>query len=235
MLKTVITLLRGQAAAAEEDFADRHALLLLDQQIRDGAAGLDRAKKALAIAMAGDKAEEGAIRAADDRIADLERRVMAAIEVGDERLARDGAEAIAGLEADRTAAREARKLFADEITRLRAHVVDAEARLARLDRGRRTARAAEAVRSLRRGRTEAPGLTRATIREAEQTLERLRGQQIRVADADEALDSLDRETHPASVAERLAAAGHGPRLTATPDDVLARLRARMKGVPPTPA
>ena len=57
MFKTIVTLMRGAAAKAEEDFADRHALLLLDQQIRDAAAAIERAKRALAIAIAQDEAE----------------------------------------------------------------------------------------------------------------------------------------------------------------------------------
>ena len=37
MLKTIVTLVRGAAFRAEEEFADRSALLILDQQIRDSA------------------------------------------------------------------------------------------------------------------------------------------------------------------------------------------------------
>ena len=41
MLKTIVTLFRGAAFRAEEEFVDRGALLILDQQIRDAAAGID--------------------------------------------------------------------------------------------------------------------------------------------------------------------------------------------------
>ena len=52
MFKTLTTLIRGAAAKAEEDFADRHALLILDQQIRDAASAAEGAKRALSIAIA---------------------------------------------------------------------------------------------------------------------------------------------------------------------------------------
>ena len=39
---TVVTLLRGRAFEAEERLADRHALSLLDQQMRDSALAIDR-------------------------------------------------------------------------------------------------------------------------------------------------------------------------------------------------
>ena len=57
MLKTFLTLLRGASAAAEEGFLDRSALLILDQQIRDAAGAIERAKRALSVAIAQDEAD----------------------------------------------------------------------------------------------------------------------------------------------------------------------------------
>ena len=48
MSKSFWTLLRGAVHAAEQDAIDRSALLILDQHIRDAAAGIERAKRALA-------------------------------------------------------------------------------------------------------------------------------------------------------------------------------------------
>src|SRR6185437_13752591 len=101
MFKTLVALIRGATASAEQQFADRNSLLLLDQQIRDGANSLERAKRALALTIAQDRQEEARITAAETRIAELELRVAAALRAGDETLAREGAEAIAALEADR--------------------------------------------------------------------------------------------------------------------------------------
>ncbi|MGB9369636.1 MAG: PspA/IM30 family protein, partial [Xanthobacteraceae bacterium] len=108
MLKTIITLVRGAAFRAEEDLADRSALLILDQQIRDGAAGIERAKRALAIAIAQDEAEGKRLETTLARIADLEERAVAALNGGREELAGEAAEAIAVMEADRDSIREAR-------------------------------------------------------------------------------------------------------------------------------
>ena len=52
MFKTLITLVRGRSVAIAEEVADQNALLILDQQMRDATGALDRAKKALAIAIA---------------------------------------------------------------------------------------------------------------------------------------------------------------------------------------
>ena len=128
--------------------------------------------------------------------------------------------------AERDAALTARNLFATEIGRLRSYVTQGEARIAAVDRGRRIARAAEAVRRTRRGRTEAALPHEATLAEAETTLARLRERQTEAAAADEALDQIETATAPIAAAERLAAAGFGPRIRSTADDVLARLRSR---------
>lgn len=226
MFKTVLTLFRGSVAAAEEELQDRTALLILDQQMRDAIAAVDRAKRALALAIAQDQQEGRRLDATNARIADLEIRASAALDAGREELAREAAEAIAGLEADRDAALTARALFATEIARLRRHVAGAEGRIASLDRGRRIARASEAVRTLRRGGIEATRPYESSLPEAERTLQRLRERQQEAQAADEALIEIDAATGPLAVAERLADQGFGPRMRSTADDVLERLKAK---------
>lgn len=226
MFKTVLTLFRGTVAVAEEELQDRTALVILDQQMRDAAAAVDRSKRTLALAIAGDQQEGRRLEATHARIADLEVRASAALEGGREDLAREAAQAIANLEAERDAAMTARTLFASEITRLKRHVASAEARIAELDRGRRLARASEAVRSLRRSGIEAARPYESTLPEAEATLKRLRERQMESQAADEALFEIDTASGPLVVAERLAEQGFGPRMKSTADDVLARLKAK---------
>src|SRR4051812_6585810 len=149
MLKTLVTLARGAAAAAEEEFADRSALLILDQQIRDAAAAIGRSKQALAVAIAQDEAEAKRLETTLARLADLEERAGAALAAGREDLASEAAEAIAVMETDRDAMREARSAFAGEVAHLRKAVADAVHRLTDLERGRRIAQACEAVRRLK--------------------------------------------------------------------------------------
>jgi phage shock protein A len=226
MFKTVLTLFRGSVAAAGEELEDRTALLILDQQMRDAAAAVDRSKRTLALAIAGDQQEGCRLEAANARIADLEVRATAALEGGREDLAREAAQAIANLDADRDAAMTARTLFASEIARLKRHVANAEARITELDRGRRLARAAEAVRSLRRSGIEAAHPYESTLPEAENTLRRLRERQMEAQAADDALIEIDAASGPSATAEKLAEQGFGPRMKSTADDVLARLKAK---------
>jgi phage shock protein A len=229
MLKMLVTLARGASFRTEEAFAERSALLILDQQIRDAAAAIAGAKRALAIAIAQDTAEGMRLETTLARIADLEERAVAALNGGREELAAEAAEAITVMEADRDAIREARATFAREIAQLKTTVARSGQRLAELERGRRIAQAAESVRRLKTG-AFAPGGTTA-LADAEATLRRLRERQSEDADAANALDTLDNEANPAGIAERLEAAGFGHRTRPTAASVLERLK--QKAAAPT--
>jgi phage shock protein A len=226
MFKTLITLVRGRTVAIAEEGADRNALLILDQQMRDATGALDRAKRALAVAIAQEVQEGQRLDGTRDRIEDLETRAVAAIEGGRDDLASEAAEAIATLEAEGDASATARALFAAEIARLKRHVLQQQMRFSQLERGRRIARAAEAVRNARRGRVEAAPIFEGTLAEAEATLSRLRERQVEADAAESAFDALDAATGPIAVAEKLSAEGFGPRLKPNAADVLARLRQR---------
>src|SRR4030088_1215021 len=102
MFKTVLTLFRGNVAAAEEELEDRTALLILDQQMRDAAAAVERSKRTLALAIARDHQEGRRLDTTNARIADLEIRATAALDGGREDLAREAAQSITSLEAVRS-------------------------------------------------------------------------------------------------------------------------------------
>src|SRR5918911_828573 len=145
MFKFISVLMRGAAAASEEAFADRHALLILDQQMRDAAAALEAAKRA-----------------------------------------------------------------------------------------RRIARSTEAVRRLR-ATVAWSGSDRGALRDAEQTLKRLREKQAEAEAEDAALAGLDAETSADHVAQRLEDSGFGPRTRPTGADVLERLKRKVAGDAPPSA
>lgn len=224
MFKTVVTLVRGRAFEADERLADRHALTLLDQQMRDSAGSVERAKKALALAVAQDRTEARKLAATREQIAELETRAVAAFKGGREDLAAKAAENIAALEGDAQAAEKARTVFSAEIAKLERHVRGQSARLAELERGRRIARAAESVRIMRRGRLENAPCHQATLSEAETTLARLRERQALACAAETALDALDAEPQAESLNETLANEGFGPPVKPRAADVLARLK-----------
>ncbi len=230
MFKTFVTLLRGAAAGAEEEIADRNALLLLDQQIRDAAGAVGRGKRALAGAVVNDNRERKRIDALSARITDLEERAVAALTAGRDDLAAEAAEAIAAMENDRDAAVEARASYAEEIAHLRAAVLDCTRRLTELDRGRHIARAAEAARRLDGGSYSPSLVAVGALAEAEATLRRLRDRQAEDAAVDRVVESLDAEVDQATLVARLEAAGCGVHTRMTAADVLARIGNRTKRI-----
>ncbi len=223
MIKTIVTLMRGSAAASAEELADRHALLILDQQIRDSQASLAASQRALALALAEDAREAQRQNALSLRIAGLEDRARAALAAGRDDLAAEAAETIATLEIERDTWTQARSLFATEVASLRRHVGKVERRIGELHRGRRLARVAEAVRQSRRGRIETAGPHECTLAEAEATLTRLRERQQDLACAEDVLDGFSAAHRQDDVEQRLAEAGFGSDRP-TGASVLARLK-----------
>jgi phage shock protein A len=224
MFKTIFTIVRGRQAEAVESFADANAMALLDQQIRDAAADLDRARRALAIARAQDAAEASRIEGLRAKVTDLEQRAVAALEATREDLAAEAAEAIAALEIDVTAAVAARASFSRECDKLSRMSSDAERRFAELERGRRAARAAEAIRRLRSRGPQQIGGGDSALRDAESTLKRLRERQIEDEAATSAIEAIEGSSGADLVAEKLEAAGFGDQTKPTGKSVLERLK-----------
>src|SRR3979490_471677 len=89
MFKTVLTLFRGSVAAAGEELEGRNALLILDQQMRDAATAVERGKRTLALAIAGEKQEGRRPDATNAPIAHPEIRATPALDGGRDDLARE--------------------------------------------------------------------------------------------------------------------------------------------------
>ncbi|MBY3082825.1 PspA/IM30 family protein [Rhizobium laguerreae] len=224
MFKLISILLRGRAHDAEQAFADRHAVPLLSQQIRNAAQSIQSARRSVAVAIAQneqEKVQHGAIVA---RIADLEIRASAALTKGNEGLAREAAEAIAYLEAERDASEKAHSQFTLAIDKLKGMVRASEARLQELQRGERLARATQEAQKLDVV-VAGPGL--ATLDDAEETLARLRLRQSQNELTAAALKDMEGAIRPAGIIEKLANAGFGAPLRSSADDVLARLKSRI--------
>ncbi|MBX5191096.1 PspA/IM30 family protein [Rhizobium sp. NZLR3b] len=224
MFKLISILLRGRAHDAEQAFADRNAVPLLAQQIRDAAQSIQSARRSVAVAIAQNEQEKGQHATIVARIADLEIRACAALDKGNDGLAREAAEAIAFLEAERDASEKAQAQFVGAIDKLKAIVRASEARLQELQRGERLARATEEAQKLDVA-VAGPGL--ATLDDAEETLARLRLRQSQNELTAVALKDMEGAIRPAGIIEKLANAGCGAPLRSSADDVLARLKSRI--------
>lgn len=221
MFKSMFALIRGTSHEAAQGVVDRNAMIILRQQIRDSAEAVTSAKKAVAIATAQNEQEKRQHQKLVARIGDLEDRTIAALENGESELAKEAAEAIAILEAERDASEQAQKSFSVEIERLKRVVLQSEARLRDLKRGHRIADATDKTQRLRQS---APNSGLSALQDAECTLTRLRERQMEMDAAANALDDMADENNPDAIAQKLSEAGCGSPITSTADQVLARLQ-----------
>ncbi|MDQ6435191.1 PspA/IM30 family protein [Mesorhizobium sp. LHD-90] len=226
MWKQLCALARGRSYEAGQGIVDRNALVILRQQIRDCAEAIAAARKAIAVAVAQNSQEAQQHARLAARIEDLETRTVSALEQGRNELAREAAETIGLLEAEKAACEQAQKNFETEIARLKRIVTASEIRLRDLQRGQRIASAADSTQRLRE---TGAGSTLSSLRDAEETLSRLRARQTQIDAAANALDEMEQSGDPAALSEKLAAAGCGAPLKTGADAVLERLAKRMSG------
>jgi phage shock protein A len=224
MLKTVFTIFRSRTYDAAEALTDAQAMPILRQKLRDCAAGVETARRSVAMVMAyAEREKKSAIRVAE-QLADLESRALDAIAKGREDLATEAAGAIAHLEAERDTIARAIATYDGEITRLRRVLGESENRLRDLQRGQRLALATEHTQTVR---DRAPKAVVSSLDEAEATLVRL---QTRQADAEAtraAIAELSAGSSADAMRDRLAAAGCGAPLRPDAAAVLERLRAKV--------
>ena len=220
MLKVLVTLLRGKNADVSEAFTDTHALPILRQQLRDCAAGVEAARRSVAMVMAYATRERKAATLIAAQLADLELRAMAALAQGREDLATEAAGAIAHLEAERDTTARAIATYDAEIAHLRAALAEAETRLRDLQRGQHLAIATDHSQRLR------DSIPLATLSEAEATLSRLQARQSATEATRAAMLEMSASTNAQAMANRLAAAGCGAPLRPDAASVLERLQAR---------
>ncbi|MDA9008869.1 PspA/IM30 family protein [Alphaproteobacteria bacterium] len=223
MLKLLFAFGKGQTTDKVENFADKHAITILRQQIRDSAKAAQIAKKALAISVAQQQQEEAQLKRLNERIADLEERTLIALDHGKDELARESAEAIANVEAERELSEKAVSHYQKENSRLKIKVQKARTALNELERGYRLADVTDKTQRLRSNDSD---LCNASLSDAQATLQRLQSKQAEQEFSNDFIDSLDDENSAESVIEKLASNGCGPALRTSADDVIARLNQR---------
>ena len=201
MFKTLVTLMRGTANEAAEAVIDSNALTILDQQIRDSSAAIEKSRKTLALAIAQERREQDRTEQLKSEIADLETRAREALQAGREDLAGEAAETIAVLENEYDGAARAQENFARESDRLRRALRVAESRLRELERGRRIAKTNEAALRLRDQGLPLTISQRTVITEAEDTLARLQVRQSELVDATQVLAELDPQEGAGTISE----------------------------------
>ena len=221
----VATAVRGGVNEAGEAIVDRQALRIFDQEIRDADNGLIGSKGALVDIIAKRKLADKKVASLKASISEYEDYAMQALDKGDETLATEIADKIAGLEAEVAGEEGLAKSFADSEAQLRRAVAQTEANLKRLKQQVDTVKATETVQRAQAAVAARHSGAGSSMRSAVDSLERLKTKQAERAAKFEAASELARSTEEVSLDDKLKAAGIVDG-GAKGGDVLARLRAQ---------
>ena len=224
----VATAVRGGVSEAGEAIVDNQALRILDQEIRDADDELVKSKEALTGIIAKRKLADKKVESLKSSLSEYEGYAMQALEKGDEGLAAEIAEKIAGLETELLGEESLATSFADSESQLRKTVAQTEASLKRLTQQVDIVKATEIVQKSQAAVAARHSGAGSSMRSAVDSLERLKTKQAERAAKFEAASELAASTEEVSLDAKLKAAGIVDG-GASGGDVLARLKAKRSG------
>jgi len=224
----VATAVRGGVSEAGEAIVDNQALRILDQEIRDADNELVKSKEALTGIIAKRKLADKKVESLKSSLSEYEGYAMQALEKGDEGLATEIAEKIAGLETELLGEESLATSFADSESQLRKTVAQTEANLKRLTQQVDIVKATEIVQKSQAAVAARHSGAGSSMRSAVDSLERLKTKQAERAAKFEAASELAASTEEVSLDAKLKAAGIVDG-GASGGDVLARLKAKRSG------
>ncbi len=228
MWNSVFSLFRGVARRTVSGLLDTNTLTFRDPQTAQYTEAVGWARKAVVVAVAKNRQEQAYIEKLCRRITDLKRRAGLALSAGNERSAREVAEAIASLENERDRVIKTISGFSAEFTRLRRMVGTAEHRLKNRRNMREAAKANEVDPKRGYQAQTTGGGDRDAHCEAETALAVLQSRQDEIHRANDVLDGFGAEPDPVTIMRKMADAGFGLPAKGHADEVFARLRAHHK-------
>ncbi len=221
----VVTAVRGGVSETGEAIVDHQALRILDQEIRDADNALSKSKEALTDIIAKRKLADRKVESLKSSRTEYEGFAMQALDKGDESLAGEIAEKIAGMETQLSGEEALAKSFADSEAQLRQAVAQTESNLKRLKQQVDTVKATEKVQKAQAAVAARHSGAGSSMRSAVDSLERLKARQAERSAKFEAASELAASTEEVSLDQKLKAAGIVDG-GAGGNDVLARLRAK---------
>ncbi len=221
----VATAVRGGVSEAGEAIVDNQILRILDQEIRDADKELGQSKDALTGIIAKRKLADKKVEGLKSSLTEYEGYAMQALDKGDEALATEVAQKIAGIETELMGEEGVAKSYADSEAQLRKAVSHTDANLKRLKQQVDTVKATEKVQKAQAAVAARHSGAGSSMRSALDSLDRLKTKQAERAAKFEAASELAQSTEEVSLDAKLKAAGIVDG-GASGGDVLARLKAK---------
>lgn len=225
ILKKIITALRGGTREIGEAIIDSQGTRIFAQEIEDAKESLAKAKHDLTEVMAKEMQTTRQMESLKANIAKNEGFVADALSKGEEDLALEIAEKVAGLEAELATLGEAKARYTAHVEKLKTLMESAEKQLTEYDRQLTMVKTTENVQKATATITENFIASNSTLLSAKESLERIRAKQADFDDRFLAAEQLESEASGAKLEDKMKAAGIGEE-TANAKAVLARIKAR---------
>jgi phage shock protein A len=222
----VITAIKGVVSETGETIADNQAIRIMDQELREAGNDINAAKTELTNIMAKRKGIERKVADLSSKMAEHEGYAGEALAKGDENLARDICERIAGFEGQLETEKSLLQSFATSETNLKANLKKAEGRLKHLRQQQDVLKATEAVQSAQSAVANRFSGSSSKMGNAMDSLERIRKRQQERSDRFASADELVSEASGDDLDRRMKEAGVGGSTSKT-DDILSRLKAKV--------
>ncbi len=225
ILAKLVTAMKGAASEAGEAVVDHQALRILDQEMRDAEKQLGEAKGHLTQVMAQRRGVQREIDRLTSAVSEHEGYAAAALEKGDEGLAGEVCEKIAGYEEELGVQQGAAEQLDKGLGQLKQNIKTTERNIAAMKRQVSMVKATEKVQKASAAASQRFSGTSSSIGSATDSLERIKKRQQERSDRMDAAAQLHEESDGADLEKRLKEAGI-TKSGASGSDVLARLKAK---------
>jgi len=225
LLKKIFTAIRGGATEAGEAIVDANSIRILEQEVRDAENHINKAKQDLTAVMAKEMQATREIEGFKKQTEEYETYAVEALNKGDEGLATEIAEKIAGIEAELTLQEETKASFSAHADRLRELVKKTERQLAEYKRQLTMVKTTDSVQKATSAISDSFSNSNSKMMSATESLERIKKKQRDFDDKLKAAEMLEDDNSDASLEAKMKQAGIGPQ-NASASSVLDRIKAK---------
>ncbi|NRA88198.1 MAG: PspA/IM30 family protein [Rhizobiales bacterium] len=223
----IVTALRGGASEVGESIVDANLVRIMDQEIRDSKAAVEKARSGLADLMAEEAGYKRKVTELQDKIEEYEGYAIQALDKGDEPLAIEIAEKIADLSAELDYNTSATTQLSNSIATQKDFMRTSERKVKDFEREAKMVKTTESVQKTAAALSSNFTATGSKMNSARQSLERVKARQQQNADRLKAGEALAAESTGSNLAAKLASSGIAKN-SGQASDILAKLKAKQK-------
>lgn len=218
----IVTAVKGHASEAGEAVVDANLMTILDQELREAKADLNKARDEQSKMLGHTKLQERKVQDLTAEVERLEAGALKALEAGDEALARDAAERLGKLQSMQADEQALADQYRTQAERMKGAIQKGQTRIESLEYNIRTAKAEAATQAAMTAASTASHGVDSKLGTAMESLDRLKQKQAEKAAMLEAAEEREKVENGSDLDARLAALDGGNGT----DDILAKLKAK---------